>query len=134
QQQKRIKTLEQLSRVIQVTAEERDAFAQSSEIFNMAITPYYASLMDPLDPDCPIRLQSVPKLGELTVLPTEWEDPLAEEQYLKAPGVTHRYPDRVLFYTTHNCPVYCRHCTRKRKVADPSTSMANRQLDEGLAY
>ncbi len=134
QQQKRVKTLEQLAQVIQVTGEERDAFAQSSELFNMAITPYYASLIDPADPNCPIRLQSVPKMGELTVLPTEWEDPLAEEEYLKAPGVTHRYPDRVLFYTTHNCPVYCRHCTRKRKVADPSTSMANRQLDEGLAY
>jgi len=50
------------------------------------------------------------------------------------PGITHRYPDRVLFYTTHNCPVYCRHCTRKRKVADPSSAAAAKQLEEGLAY
>ena len=49
-------------------------------------------------------------------------------------GITHRYLDRVLFYTTHNCPVYCRHCTRKRKVSDPSSAAQQKQLDDGLAY
>ncbi len=134
QQQKRIKTMDQLEKVIQVTQEERDAFQQSHDMFNMGITPYYASLIDPNDPNCPIRLQSVPKQGELTILPTEWEDPLQEERDMPVPAVTHRYPDRVLFYTTHNCPVYCRHCTRKRKVSDPSSATANQQLEEGLAY
>jgi lysine 2,3-aminomutase len=134
QQQKRIKTMEQLEKVIQVTPEEREAFTQSNEIFNMGITPYYASLMDPDDANCPIRLQSVPKKGELSVLEMEMEDPLAEEKYMPVPGITHRYPDRVLFYTTHNCPVYCRHCTRKRKVSNPSSSAANKQLEDGLAY
>ena len=134
QQQKRIKSMEQLEKVIQVTQEERDAFAESHEMFNMGITPYYASLIDPTDPNCPIRLQSVPKKGELTILDTEMEDPLAEEAHMPVPGITHRYPDRVLFYTTHNCPVYCRHCTRKRKVSDPSSSAANKQLEESLAY
>jgi lysine 2,3-aminomutase len=134
QQQKRIKSMEQLEKVAQVTPEEREAFAQSNEMFNMGITPYYASLIDPNDPNCPIRLQSVPKPGELLILPTDLEDPLAEERDMPVPGITHRYPDRVLFYTTHNCPVYCRHCTRKRKVSDPSSSAANKQLEESLAY
>jgi lysine 2,3-aminomutase len=134
QQQKRIKSMDTLEKVIQVTDEERQAFAQSHEQFNMGITPYYASLIDPNDPNCPIRLQSVPKMGELTILETEMEDPLAEESNMPTPGITHRYPDRVLFYTTHNCPVYCRHCTRKRKVSDPSSSAANQQLEDGLAY
>ena len=134
QQQKRIKSMDQLEKVIHVTEEERSAFAQSHEMFNMGITPYYASLMDPNDPNCPIRLQSVPTLGELNILPGDLEDPLAEERDMPVPGVTHRYPDRVLFYTTHNCPVYCRHCTRKRKVSDPSSSAANKQLEDGLAY
>lgn len=134
QQQKRIKSMEQLEKVIHVTDEERSAFAQSHEMFNMGITPYYASLIDKNDPNCPIRLQSVPKSGELTILPMEMEDPLAEEKNMPVPGVTHRYPDRVLFYTTHNCPVFCRHCTRKRKVSDPSSSAANKQLEDGLAY
>jgi lysine 2,3-aminomutase len=134
QQQKRIKNMEVLEKVIEVTQEERDAFAQSHEMFNMGITPYYASLIDPKDPNCPIRLQSVPKQGELNILPTDWEDPLQEERDMPVPAITHRYPDRVLFYTTHNCPVYCRHCTRKRKVSDPSSSTANQQLEDGLKY
>lgn len=134
QQQKRLKSMDQLEKVIEVTQEERDAFTQSHEMFNMGITPYYAALIDPHDSNCPIRLQSVPKTGELNILPTEYEDPLAEERHMPVPGVTHRYPDRVLFYTTHNCPVYCRHCTRKRKVSDPSSSAANQQLEAGLEY
>ena len=134
QQQKRIKSIEQLEKVIHVTQEERSAFSQSNEMFNMGITPYYSSLIDKEDPNCPIRLQSVPKLGELHILESDLEDPLAEERDMPVPGITHRYPDRVLFYTTHNCPVYCRHCTRKRKVSDPSSSAANKQLEDGLAY
>src|SRR6476620_3980062 len=78
QQQKRIKSMDQLEKVVSVTDDERRAFAQSNEMFNMGITPYYASLMDRNDPNCPIRLQSVPKKGELTILPMEMEDPLAE--------------------------------------------------------
>jgi lysine 2,3-aminomutase len=90
--------------------------------------------MDPGDPRCPIRRQAVPALGELTLLPVESEDPLAEERDMPVPGVTHRYPDRALLYTTHNCPVYCRHCTRKRKVADPTSAAARRQIDAAIAY
>jgi hypothetical protein len=102
QQQKRIKTMDVLEKVLKVTQDEHDAFAKSHEQFNMGITPYYASLMDPNDPNCPIRIQSVPKMGELTILPMDMEDPLAEERDMPVPGITHRYPDRVLFYTTHN--------------------------------
>ncbi len=134
QQQKRVKSFEQLEKVLPPTAEEREAYEKSNEMFNMGITPYYAGLMDPNDPNCPIRLQSVPKMGELTIREMDLEDPLGEEKDMPVPGVTHRYPDRVLFYTTHNCPVFCRHCTRKRKVSDPSSSAQNKQLEEGLAY
>ncbi|HWV37018.1 MAG TPA: lysine 2,3-aminomutase [Vulgatibacter sp.] len=134
QQRNRVTGLEMLEKVIDVTDAERNAFEQSHAQFHMGITPYYASLMDPADPNCPIRLQSVPQQGELLVLPTDLEDPLAEERDMPVPGITHRYPDRVLFYTTHNCPVYCRHCTRKRKVSDPSTAAAKKQIEDGLAY
>ena len=134
QQQHRVRTMEQLEKVIDVTEDEREAFVKSSEIFNMAITPYYAAMMDPVDPDCPIRLQSVPKMGELTIQPEEMEDPLGEEADMPVPGITHRYPDRVLFYTTHHCPVFCRHCTRKRKVSDPGSAAQKEQLENGLEY
>ena len=134
QQRNRVTRMEQLEKVVTVTDEERTAFAKSDAMFHMGITPYYASLMDPEDPNCPIRLQSVPKLGELVFSPVDLEDPLAEERDMPVPGITHRYPDRVLFYTTHNCPVYCRHCTRKRKVADPGSAAAKQQIEGGLKY
>jgi lysine 2,3-aminomutase len=134
QQQNRVRTMDKLKEVVNVTPEEEQAFEKSSEMFNMAITPYYAAMMDVDDPNCPIRLQSVPNMGELTILPEEMEDPLAEERDMPVPGVTHRYPDRVLFYTTHHCPVYCRHCTRKRKVSDPGSAAQKKQLDDGLEY
>ncbi|WP_242345665.1 lysine 2,3-aminomutase [Anaeromyxobacter terrae] len=134
QQRERITRLDQLEKVIHLTDEERRAVVETDAEFHMGITPYYAALMDPDDPSCPIRLQSVPTLGELTIAPADLEDPLAEERDMPVPGITHRYPDRVLFYTTHNCPVYCRHCTRKRKVSDPTTAAAKRQIEESLAY
>jgi lysine 2,3-aminomutase len=134
QQQNRVRNLEMLEKVVRVTDDERKAYDGSVEMFNMSITPYYASLMDPDDPNCPIRLQAVPKMGELYIGPNDLEDPLGEERDMPVPGITHRYPDRVLFYTTHNCAMYCRFCTRKRKVSDPSSAAQMKQLEDGLEY
>lgn len=134
QQRKRIRSIEQLEGVLTLSAGERLAFEKSNAMFHMGITPYYASLMDKDDPLCPIRLQSVPQMGELDILSSDLEDPLAEERDMPVPGITHRYPDRVLFYTTHNCPVYCRHCTRKRKVSDPSTMAPKEQIEVAIDY
>jgi lysine 2,3-aminomutase len=134
QQRERITTLAQLEGVLRVTDDERRAAVETEAEFHMGITPYYAALMDPDDPTCPVRQQSVPTMGELQIAPADLEDPLAEERDMPVPGITHRYPDRVLFYTTHNCPVYCRHCTRKRKVADPTSAAAKKQIEDGLAY
>jgi len=134
QQRERVTRLDHLEKVIRVTEEERRACVETDAEFHMGITPYYAALMDPGDPSCPVRLQSVPTMGELFASPADLEDPLAEDRDMPVPGITHRYPDRVLFYTTHNCPVYCRHCTRKRKVADPTSAAARKQVEDGLDY
>jgi lysine 2,3-aminomutase len=134
QQRERVTRLDQLEQVVHVTPDERRAAVETEAEFQMGITPYYAALMDPDDPSCPIRLQSVPQMDETIVAAADLEDPLAEERDMPTPGITHRYPDRVLFYTTHNCPVYCRHCTRKRKVADPTSAAAKRQIEDSLAY
>lgn len=134
QQRKRFRKIEQLESILEVSDDERSAFEKSDSMFHMGITPYYASLMDPSNPNCPIRLQSVPQMGELDILASDLEDPLGEERDMPVPGITHRYPDRVLFYTTHNCPVYCRHCTRKRKVSDPESMTDKDQIESALAY
>ncbi len=134
QQRKRFRTIDQLESILNVSDGERNAFLKSNEMFHMGITPYYAALMDKNDPKCPIRLQAVPQMGELDILDSDLEDPLAEERDMPVPGITHRYPDRVLFYTTHNCPVYCRHCTRKRKVADPSSMTDKETIEVAFDY
>lgn len=134
QQRERIRTLPALEQVIRVSDDERAAYERSQALFEMAITPYYAALMDPDNPRCPVRMQSVPTLAELERAPDEREDPLGEEAHMPVPGLTHRYPDRVLFYASHNCPVYCRHCLRKRKVADVASAPDHAQFEAGFQY
>ena len=134
QQRNRLRTADELARVIRLTPGEREAIASTAGAFRMAVTPYYAALMHPDDPTCPVRAQAVPRIEELTPGPLDLADPLGEERFMPVPGITHRYPDRALFYVTHNCPVYCRHCTRKRKVPDPTSAAAHTQLEAGLDY
>lgn len=130
----RIKTEEALAAVIRLSDDEVRSIREGATKFRMAITPYYAALMDPDDPACPIRGQGVPGIGELTVHPEEMEDPLAEERDMRAPGVTHRYPDRVLFYVSPTCAMYCRHCTRKRKVSRADTAVTDAEIGSGIEY
>ena len=132
QQQNRVTTLGVLERFIGLTNDERTAFSGSKNRFKVAITPYYLSLIDLDNPQCPIRQQAVPATGELRTWPGELEDPLAEEQHMPVPGLTHRYPDRALLYVTHNCAMYCRFCTRKRKVGDAAS--APKKIDLAAAF
>ena len=95
QQRHRITTMAQLEKVIRVSPSEREGFEKTSADFHMGITPYYASLMDVEDPSCPVRQQSVPVMGELSIYPEDLEDPLGEEKDMPVPGVTHRYVPQV---------------------------------------
>ncbi|MEM6531643.1 MAG: KamA family radical SAM protein [Myxococcota bacterium] len=132
QQAHRLRDRHALERALRLTEDELAAIDQVN--FALATTPYYASLMDPLDPHCPIRRQAIPTLDELHVRESELEDPLAEESHMPVPNLTHRYPDRALLYASHNCPVYCRHCNRKRKVADPTSAPSRNELRAAIDY
>ncbi|PIQ82066.1 MAG: lysine 2,3-aminomutase, partial [Candidatus Omnitrophica bacterium CG11_big_fil_rev_8_21_14_0_20_64_10] len=112
----RITTAEQLSRLIQLTPDEAAACQRSHGRLVMAIPPYWAALMDPGDPACPIRRQAVPTGAEFDIRPDDLRDPCGEDAHMPAPGLVHRYPDRVLFLVTEQCAMYCRHCTRRRLV------------------
>ncbi|MCC5816347.1 MAG: hypothetical protein JJT78_16475, partial [Leptospira sp.] len=100
-----IRSLDQLSEICSLSQEELETFALAREYFDFGISPYYAKLIDPQDENCPIRLQTIPRSGELERVPGEVEDPLAEEDHMPVLGVTHRYPDRALWYLSHNCAV-----------------------------
>ena len=136
QQSNRVTKIEKLKEIAgkDLTKEEIEAFEKTSSDFMMGITPYYLSLINFKDKNNPIRLQAIPQPGEIYVYLDQTEDPLAEERDMPVPGLTHRYPDRVLLYTTHNCPVYCRHCTRKRKVSDPLSAASTTQIESALVY
>lgn len=105
-------------------AEELDEF------FQARINPYYLSLIR--NPGDPIWLQCVPDIKELEDM-TGYEDPLQEDAMSPVPNITHRYPDRVLFLTTSQCGMYCRFCTRKRKVGN-SDKISMRQLESAFKY
>jgi lysine 2,3-aminomutase len=115
QSQNAIRSVRQLRNLLSFTAEELEAIGRLESDYKLAIAPYYFSLINPDDPNDPIRLQSVPSPMELeNPSGYELEDPLEEDKDSPVPGLTHRYPDRVLLVTTHVCSMYCRFCTRKR--------------------
>jgi lysine 2,3-aminomutase len=130
----RITTIDELKQVIQIDPEEEEGIRKALQVFRMAITPYFATLMDPEDKNCPIRLQSVPSVQEASKSQFDLHDPLAEERDAPVPGLTHRYPDRVLFLVTDQCAMYCRHCTRRRFAGTFDHSRSKEELDLCLEY
>jgi lysine 2,3-aminomutase len=110
-----VKNVDQLKQIVQLTPDEEDATRRKPDL-KLGITPHFAALMDPKDPQCPIRLQVVPTMAEFAVEDPDLNDPLGEDAHMPVPGLVHRYPDRVLIDITDQCVSYCRHCTRRRLV------------------
>lgn len=131
----RITTVERLKTLLPLSAEAEEGARRCLSVFRMAITPYYVSLIDADDPNCPIRRQAVPTADELLEDPGDmgW-DPLGEDVDAPVPGLTHRYPDRVLFLITDQCSMYCRHCTRRRMAGHTDTARSRAELDACLDY
>lgn len=130
----RIVDLEGLKKVINLTAEEEEGVKKSLEILRMGITPYYAALMDPDDPHCPVRMQAVPVINETHKNENDMDDPLHEDHDSPVPGLTHRYPDRVLLLITDMCSMYCRHCTRRRFAGAKDDVMPLKRIDRAIEY
>jgi lysine 2,3-aminomutase len=130
----RITTVEALSKIIDLTDKEKSNISKCLRNFRMAITPYYASLIDPNDPNDPIRRQCVPSIEETYVCPHDMSDPLCEERDSPVPHIVHRYPDRVLFLATMKCAMYCRHCTRRRVIGEEDRIISEKHLELALDY
>ncbi len=130
----RITSLEMLERYIKLSDNEKKAILQVLGKFRMAITPYYLTLMDPDDPKCPVRMQAIPTINEMHVGSHDFNDPLHEDVDSPVPGLTHRYPDRVLFLITDMCSMYCRHCTRRRFAGQNDNERTKSSIDAGIEY
>ena len=136
QMRARIRSLADVERVFNLSADERTALAQHKTGLPVGITPYYASLMGRDDPAEPLRRTHIPVGQEYLRTPGEADDPLGEDHDTSVPGLVHRYPDRVLFLTTGTCSTYCRYCTRSRMVgqAGGEYQFSTRQWEQALGY
>jgi len=130
----RIQTVEQLRQVIRLTTSEANAVTRKSGRFIMGIPPYWAALMDPDDPTCPIRRQAVPVEDEYRLSPNDMIDPLGEDSHMPVPGLVHRYPDRVLLLVVEVCSMYCRFCTRSRVVGTSAGFSRPANIDHAIDY
>lgn len=130
----RIETVDQLKQHIDLTPEEEAGIRESLKTLRMAITPYYLSLIDTENPNCPIRKQAIPSSLELKKSEADLDDPLHEDSDSPVPGLTHRYPDRVLFLITDQCSMYCRHCTRRRFAGQRDASTPLDRIDRCIDY
>ncbi|MDP8212358.1 MAG: lysine 2,3-aminomutase [Candidatus Zapsychrus exili] len=120
---------------IKIEKSKRQQLEQTIKKFPLSVTPYYLSLIDENNFETdPVFMQSVPSVKELDSSSCEMADPLHEDGDSPVPGITHRYPDRVLFLVSNMCSMYCRHCTRKRKVGDQDFIPSKKQIKKGLTY
>ena len=127
-------TAEQLESVLKLTDDERSALAHAGRRLAVRITPHFLSLIDPTDPEDPLRRQVIPRSAELLRSPEEMDDPCGERKHEKTPGLVHRYPDRVLLLCTDRCATYCRYCTRSRLVSGAGSEQLHPDFDAALDY
>lgn len=133
QMRNRIRTAADLGRYVAPSADEAAAIEALATRFRFVITPYYASLMDPADPNCPIRRQVVPQRAELED-PAGLADPLDEVAHSPVKNVIRVYRDRIAFCVNNECALYCRYCLRKRMVGDEDWTMQKRELERALDW
>jgi lysine 2,3-aminomutase len=134
QQRNMLRGAEDLGALVDLTAEERRGLAGAAGRFRVGVTPYYASLMDPRHPHCPVRMQVVPVAAETDEAPGDLRDPLGEDGRRPVRSIVHKYPDRALLLAADHCAVYCRHCTRRRITGGEEGAFDRDSAAEGIAW
>ncbi len=130
----RLSTREEIERQLTLTADERAGLAAAPDQFRVGVTPYYFSLIDRDHPSCPVRMQVIPRTGELVTEPGELLDPLGEDAHRPVNAIFHRYPDRCLLLALDRCAIYCRHCNRRRLVGQNESSISRQDLADAVDY
>ena len=130
----RLNSVHDIGQVLRLTESERKALEGTRDLFRVDITPYFISQIDPENPSDPIRKQVIPTAAESSSFRGMMEDSLAEDRDSPVPGLTHRYPDRVLMLVTTQCATYCRYCTRSRIVGDPNETFSRKDFDQQIHY
>ena len=128
----RISDVDELSKYTNLTNEEYDNIKKVSEEYRFAITPYYFSLIDFDNPLCPIKLQSIPDIKELDEFGEL--DPMNEKQSNPSGKITRRYPNKLIINVTNACPMYCRHCQRRRLIGSFDKNTSKKDIDESIDF
>jgi lysine 2,3-aminomutase len=129
----RLNAIEDFEKVLKLTPGEREALS-SPGLFRVDVTPYFISLVDPNDPNDPVRKQIIPTEKELITFEGTMDDALAEDEQSPVPGLVHRYPDRALMLVTTQCATYCRYCTRSRLVGQPGANFSRAEHEVAIDY
>jgi lysine 2,3-aminomutase len=129
----RLNSPDEFEQIFKLTDSERKALS-TPNLFRVDVTPYFVSLINPDDPEDPVRRQVIPTADEITPFTGMMKDSLAEDHDSPVPGLVHRYPDRVLMLVTTQCASYCRYCTRARIVGDPNQTFARSDFELQLDY
>jgi len=130
----RIRHLDQLERMLQLSDDERAAVEMIQSRLPVGVTPYFMSLFTKDDPSDPLRRTVVPTVAEFTKSPGEDDDPLGEDDQSPVRGLVHRYPDRVLLLVLDFCSTYCRYCTRSRVVGHGAIYPSRSRLEQAIDY
>ena len=129
-----VRSLAQLEGAVALTEDERRGCVETADVFRLGISPYYLSLIDPVHPYCPVRMQAIPVRAEAQSHSGELRDPLGEDKHRPVRAIVHKYPDRVLLLALDHCSVYCRHCTRRRITSGGEGGISGEDLREAIAY
>lgn len=130
----RISDTDTLGKIINLTPQQKKDIDDVGENFRWAISPYYATLIDPNDPNDPVYLQSIPTGLELVDVEHGNYDPMAEEFTNPAECITRRYPDRLIINVTNQCAMYCRHCQRRRNIGEVDVPRSWSEIKEAIDY
>ena len=132
QMKNRIGDVDEILKYTDLSKKEYDEISQVSEKHRFAITPYYFSLIDFSNPNCPIKLQSIPSINELDE--SGHLDPMCEEQSNPSGRITRRYPNKLIINVTNACPMYCRHCQRRRLIGNFDKHTSKEYIDESIEF
>ncbi|RUM50278.1 MAG: KamA family radical SAM protein [Hydrogenothermus sp.] len=132
----RLVSLEDLKIFFNLSESLKNAFLKTANIYHFGTTPYYFSLIKEYSFDDPVFRQIFPSLEEIdkNIQKGSYLDPFNEEKLSPVKGLTHRYPDRVLFRATNFCSVYCRHCMRKRMFLEEERARRKEEYDAMFSY
>ncbi len=134
QLRRRIRLRTALDGLLKLSSAEATFLDIGGNTLPFAVTPHYMALVNPFDPDQPLRRTVIPTVYECVRGRGESEDPLYEQRQSPVPGLVHRYPDRALLLVTDVCSTYCRYCTRSRVVGRGAPVSGTERLEAAFEY